>query len=412
MTLESRTGRPHVVVFSSLFPNQLQPMTGLFIRERMFRVAEHLPLAVVAPVAWFPFQSLIRRFRPDFRPSAPGNEVQSGRQVFHPRFLSVPGAFKSLDGFFMALCCLPRLWRLKRQKQLDILDAHFAYPDGYAATLLGRWLGVPVTITLRGTETRHVASPRLKPLVQAALNRASRVFSVSESLRQVAIASGADPAKVLVVGNGVDIAKFSPLDTIECRSQLGLAPDAKVLVTVGGLVERKGFHRVIGALPEILERFPDCVYLIVGGPSAEGDWTERLKQLVIDKGLEKSVRFLGPLAPEKLSIVLSAADVFVLSTRNEGWANVLLEAMACGLPVVATDVGGNKEVVCRHDLGGIVPFDDHAALVNAISSSLGKTWDKQAIRQYAEANTWGSRVTTLVGEFQALVPTPRPGDRA
>ncbi len=412
MSQEPKMGQPHIVVFSSLFPNSLQPMTGLFIRERMFRVAKHLPMTVVAPVPWFPFDFLIRQMRPDFRPRAPGDEVQSEIPVFHPRFLSVPGAFKSLDGIFMALSCLPRLMRLKRQKKLDILDAHFAYPDGYAATLLGRWLRVPVTITLRGTETRHIASPKLKPLVQAALDRASRVFSVSESLRQVAIGSGALPSKVLVVGNGVDIAKFSPLEQLECRAGLGLPATAKVIVTVGGLVERKGFHRVIAALPEILKEFPDCVYLVVGGPSAEGDWTDKLKQLVVDQGLEKAVQFLGPLAPEKLSAVLSAADVFVLSTRNEGWANVLLEAMACGLPVVATDVGGNKEVVCRQDLGTIVPFDDHAALVNAIVATLGRTWDKRAIRAYAEANTWGNRVATLVNEFRALAPAIGQGGRA
>ncbi len=412
MSPDPKMAGPHVVVFSSLFPNSLQPMTGLFIRERMFRVAQHLPMTVVAPVAWFPFQSLIRRLRPGFRPPAPGDEVQNEISVFHPRFLSIPGTLKSLDGLMMALGCLPRLWRLKRQGRLDVLDAHFAYPDGYAATLLGRWLKVPVTITLRGTETRHVATPQLKPLVQSALHRASRVFSVSESLRQVAIGSGASPSKVLVVGNGVDIAKFSPIDQAQCRVDLGLSPAGKVIVTVGGLVERKGFHRVIAAMPEILKKFPDCVYLVVGGPSAEGDWTDKLKQLVADGNLSHAVRFLGPLAPEKLSVVLSAADVFVLSTRNEGWANVLLEAMACGLPVVATDVGGNKEVVCRQELGEIVPFDDHTALVNAIAESLGRSWDKRLIREYAEANTWGNRVSTLVGEFRALAPTLHQGARA
>ena len=412
MSPDPKMAGPHVVVFSSLFPNSLQPMTGLFIRERMFRVAQHLPMTVVAPVAWFPFQSLIRRLRPGFRPPAPGDEVQNEISVFHPRFLSIPGTLKSLDGLMMALGCLPRLWRLKRQGRLDVLDAHFAYPDGYAATLLGRWLKVPVTITLRGTETRHVATSQLKPLVQSALHRASRVFSVSESLRQVAIGSGASPSKVLVVGNGVDIAKFSPIDQAQCRVDLGLSPAGKVIVTVGGLVERKGFHRVIAAMPEILKKFPDCVYLVVGGPSAEGDWTDKLKQLVADGNLSHAVRFLGPLAPEKLSVVLSAADVFVLSTRNEGWANVLLEAMACGLPVVATDVGGNKEVVCRQELGEIVPFDDHTALVKAIAESLGRTWDKRLIREYAEANTWGNRVSTLVGEFRALAPSLHQGARA
>lgn len=393
---------PHVVVFSSLFPNGLQPMRGLFVRERMFRVGEQLPMVVVAPVAWFPFQALIRKLRPNFRPKSPGDEVQKGIEVFHPRFLSVPGAFKSLDGFLMALCCFPLLFRLKRQKRLDIIDAHFAYPDGYAASWLGRWLKVPVTITLRGTESRHLQTPCLKPLVQKAIGRAKKVFAVSESLRQIAIHHGAEASKILVVGNGVDISRFSLGDQGAARQNLGLAAAAKVIVTVGGLVERKGFHRVIAAMPEILKKYPNTVYLIVGGASAEGDWTAKLQQLVADQGLGEAVKFLGVVAPDKLAIPLSAADIFVLSTRNEGWANVLLEAMACGLPIVATDVGGNSEVVCQSSLGSIVPFDDHGALVDAILVSLDTSWDKEAIRSYAEANTWDNRVTVLVREFRAL----------
>lgn len=147
---------PHIVVLSSLFPSSVQPGAGLFIRERMFRVARNLPVTVVAPTPWFPLQNLIRRFKPHFRPGAPVHERQSGIDVWFPRFLSVPGAFKKLDGLMMALCALPRLRRLKAAGQLDIIDAHFAYPDGYAASLLSRWLQVPYTITLRGTETRHV----------------------------------------------------------------------------------------------------------------------------------------------------------------------------------------------------------------------------------------------------------------
>lgn len=382
-------------------------MAGLFVRERMFRVAKHLPLQVVAPVPWFPFQSLIRMLRPGFRPKAPGTEVQDQTQVFHPRFFSVPGAFKQLDGLFMALGCLPRMWQLKRQHQLDIIDAHFAYPDGYAATLLGRWLGVPVTITMRGTETRHVNDPALRPLVYAALSRANRVFAVSDSLRQIALSCGIESTKLRVVGNGVDIAKFSPQPIISSRAALGIAPDAKVLVTVGGLVERKGFHRVIATLPELIKNYPSLIYLIIGGASPEGNMTTQLQQLVSELKLESSVKFLGPMAADKLSLPLSAADVFVLSTRNEGWANVLLEAMACGVPIVATDVGGNREVVSCPAVGTIVPFGDHAALTAAITQSLDTEWDRSAIRAYAEANTWDSRVATLVEEFRALAHKPK-----
>jgi glycosyltransferase involved in cell wall biosynthesis len=130
--------------------------------------------------------------------------------------------------------------------------------------------------------------------------------------------------------------------------------------------------------------------------------TAQLQQQVATLGLGDAVRFLGPLPPEELCLPLSAADVFVLATRNEGWANVLLEALACGVPVVATDVGGNAEVICRSDLGAIVPFDDHPALVDAIREALGHDWDREGIRQYAADNDWSTRIPVLVREFRSI----------
>ncbi len=393
---------PHVVVLSSLFPSAVQPGAGLFIRERMFRVGRELPLAVVAPTPWFPGQGLLRRWKPGFRPGAPAYERQQGFDVWFPRFLSVPGALKGLDGLFMALAAWPRLRRLKREGRLDLIDAHFGYPDGYAATLLGRWLGVPVTITLRGTEVRHARDPSLAGRLKAALQRADRVFAVSDSLRREALALGIDAARVQVVGNGVDLDKFQPLPRAEARAALGLPADAKVLITVGALVERKGFHRVIELLPALRERFPGLVYLAVGGASPEGDLSAELRRQVQELGLADAVRFLGPVAPDQLRVPLSAADVFVLATRNEGWANVILEAMACGLPVVATDVGGNAEVVSRPALGTIVPFGDAGALEAALHEALSQSWATGAIRQYAVSNDWDLRVSLLVDEMRKL----------
>ncbi len=118
--------------------------------------------------------------------------------------------------------------------------------------------------------------------------------------------------------------------------------------------------------------------------------------------LGDAVRFLGPMPPEQLAVPLSAADLFVLPTRNEGWANVLLEAMACGRPVVASDVGGNAEVICMPGLGRVVPFGDAVALQHAIEQALSASWDVAAIRAYAERNTWEQRVEVLVDEFARL----------
>lgn len=409
----SERDQPQVVVLSSLFPSQRQPGAGLFVRERMFRVGARLPVAVVSPSPWFPLQGLLRSWRPGFRPGAPCFECQAGHDVWFPRFFSLPGMLKRMDGLFMALGAWPRMRALKRAGRLDIIDAHFGYPDGYAASLLGRWLRVPVTVTLRGTEERHARDPALRPLLAQALAGASRVFAVSQSLRQVALALGQAPARVRVVGNGVDLDKFRAIDRQVARAALGLPADALVLVSVGGLCERKGFHHVMACLPALQNegKAGQAVQLlVVGGPGPEGDWTDRLKALAAELGIAAQVRFTGPVASADLHRVLSAADVFVLATRNEGWANVFLEAMACGLPVVATDVGGNREVVATPALGSIVPFGDQGALTAALREALVRPWDRAAIRRYAEANTWDRRIDDLESEFRQIMQPLGPID--
>ena len=395
--------QPRLLVYSSLFPSAARPGAGLFIRERMFRVAARFPMVVVSPVPWFPLQGLIRRWKPWFRPETTRHEQQQGIDVYYPRFLSFPGVLKSLDGLFMALGSLSLLWQLRRTFRFNLIDAHFAFPDGDAATLLGRWFRVPVTITLRGTEVPLARYRLRRRRMLLALRRASRIFAVADSLKRHVTALGTPECKILVVGNGVDISKFYPLPQVDAREHLQLTENVPILISVGGLVERKGFHRVIEVLPALREEFPVLQYLVVGGPGPEGDWQARLKQQVIELGLQDTVRFLGSMPGEQLKLPLSAANVFVLATRNEGWANVFLEAMACGLPVVTTGVGGNAEVVCRPELGTIVPFGDSGALERALREALKKNWSREKILAYARDNAWEKRVDVLAQEFKQLV---------
>lgn len=394
-----------LVVFSSLFPSAARPGAGIFIRERMFRVARHRALVVVSPQPWFPGQALIRLWRPGYRPPSPLYEIQQDIRVYRPRFLSVPGLLRRWDGWSMALGSYRLLRRLKNEGA-KLIDAHFAYPDGEAATRLGGWLRLPTTITLRGTEVPHSKNPVLRPRLTHALQAATRVFSVSQSLRRLAIELGAAEAQTEVVGNGIDTTRFHPVNREAARRRYKLPPDAQILISVGGLVERKGMHRVIDCLPALIARHPNLHYLIVGGGSAEGDMRAELDEQVALQGLNRHVHFLGSLAPDELKWPLSAADVFVLATRNEGWANVFLEAMACGLPVVSTDVGGNAEVVCQPELGRIVPFGDAQALERALDDALTQNWDRAAIIQYAQTNQWDKRVAQLMRAFDTILGTP------
>jgi glycosyltransferase involved in cell wall biosynthesis len=392
---------PRLLVLSSLFPSAEEPIAGVFIRERMTRVAALLPVTVVAPVTWFPLQGLIRRLRPHFRLTRAVDTRDGPLQVLRPRYLSIPGPIL-LDGAAMAAAAGPVVRRIVGDGAGWIIDAHFAYPDGYAASLLARRLGVPYTITLRGTELRHSRMPAIRRRMEAALRGASRVFSVSASLRGLALELGVAPERAVVVPNGVDTTRYHPVNRELARQRLGIAPGARVLVTVGGLVRRKGYHRVIARLAEWRRRWGDIVYLAVGGASREGDDGAELRALARSAGVAEHVRFLGALPPDEIRVPLSAADVMILASSNEGWANVLLESMACGTPVVASDVGGNREVVADATVGCIFDLEDAAALDEAVGLALSRPWDRAAIVDYARRNSWDARVEQLVTEFRAV----------
>ena len=393
--------RPALVVLSTLFPSAPEPVAGVFIKERMFRVAKHLPVTVISPQPWFPFQNLIRLWKPNYRPARAKFETSDGIEIHRPSFLALPAVLRRLDGLSVAVASWRLLQRLRKAGRADILDVHFGYPDGYAGYLLAKWSGLPYLITLRGKEERlrHVESFRRR--MSAALKNATKVIAVSAALRQVGIELGAKAQDSILIGNGIDLDKFHRVAPAEARRELDIPADSEVLVSIGGIGERKGFHRLIECLPALLTDHPKMLMLIVGGPSPEGDWTERLRLMVREKQLDGHVRFLGSMPPEGLKVPLSAADVFVLATRYEGWANVFLEAMACGTPVVSTRVGGNAEVVCRDELGTLVPFGDQAALIEAVHRSLVNTWDRDAIQNYARENTWDRRIDVLVDTFQS-----------
>jgi teichuronic acid biosynthesis glycosyltransferase TuaC len=396
-----------ILVFSSLFPSEVAPTAGTFIRERMLRVAEELPVVIVAPQAWSPFDWLIRLFRKSFRPQAVEFERLGNVEVHRPRVLSLPGVMKNWDGALMAHGARSTVRKLTGTFRPTVIDAHFIYPDGYAASLLSRDLGIPLTITLRGTKDLRLLGTNREPLMKAALDTAQRVFSVSDSLKVEIGARLKQPKdKILVVRNGVDLSKFHPVDKREARRRLNIPESAPVIISVGGLVDGKGFHRVIPLIRRIKTDFPEIRYLIVGGGSTQGDLLSELIAQARSEGVEENVIFCGRQLPDSLKWFYGAADIFALATQSEGWANVFLEAMACGLPVISTLVGGNSQVVARPELGTLTPFwDPHAFEAGLRDALTHERWNKKAILEHAKNNGWEAPVSLLVNEFNEISRT-------
>ena len=387
-----------LLVFSTVFPNASQPHHGIFVRERMRGLPPEAEVRVVAPTPWFPFVSGLR---PGFRPAVPREEVQDGVRVLHPRYLSIPGILKCLDGVFLFLSTLRTLFRLRKSFPFEAIDAHFIYPEGLAAVLHGRVFRVPVLITLRGMLPLLVRYRLRRPQLRFALKRAGRLIAVSGSLKQDAVALGTDPARVRVIENGIDPALFAPLDRVAARRSLGLPEHGPLLVSVGTLAPRKGFHLVMEAIAGLR---PDLRFAIVGGAGAEGAMESELRALAARLGIEDRVIFAGPRVRSELAAWYSAADLFVLASGHEGCPNVVIEALACGTPVVATPVGNIPELL---EGVGIVAEREVPALAAAISEAFSREWDRDAIRARIEPRTWAAVGREVMEEVRAAMK-PHP----
>ena len=387
-----------VLVLSSVYATPNLPNFGRMIRERIRRVGGRADVIVVAPYPWFPMNAWLRGREWS---GVPDVEERDGLVVHHRRFFSIPRFLKSLDGFLYFLSVLPLVRRLHRAHRFDLIDAHFAYPDGLAAVLCGRLLGLPVMITLRGSIVRLATYRLHRPQLRTALAGAAGIVAVSESLKTVAMGLGTPADKVRVLPNGVDGDQFRPLDQGDARRELGLPEHDRILLSVGTLNEGKGHHRILEALPEILRAHPDTLYVIVGGERRGDNYRPTLDRLVERHGLQGHVRMVGERPHRELPRWLAAADVFCLATRSEGWSNAIMEALACGRPVVATRVGGNPEIVRTDDLGILVP-PEHDALVGGIKAALERRWDREAIAAHARGYSWDAVADAVVDEWTSL----------
>lgn len=384
-----------LLLVSTVFPNAAQPHHGVFVRERMRGLPPDVEVTVVAPVPWFPFVSGLR---PGFRPRVPREEVQDGVRVLHPRFLSIPAVGKCLDGLFLFLGSLSTVWRLRRSFRFDAIDAHFVYPEGTAAALLGKVFRKPVLLTLRGLLPLLIPYALRRPQLRWTLTRAARLIAVSGSLRDTAVDFGIPRERVRVIENGIDAGLFRPLDRREARRRLGLSEDAQLLVSVGTLSPRKGFHLVIETLPAL----PGVHYAVVGGAGAEGAQEEELHRLAESLGVADRVIFAGPQKREDLAFWYSAADLSVLASAHEGCPNVVLESLACGTPVVATPVGDIPRILDDPHVGRIVKREV-AALAETIAEALLQPWDRDHIRARIEARTWEAVGREVMEEVEAAL---------
>ena len=388
-----------ILTFSTLFPNAVAPHHGIFTETGLQQGLQAFPMQaqVVAPVPWFPSRApLFGRYAG--YASVPREETRSGVRVLHPRYLNLPRVGMHLAPLALARAARPAVARLLAEGfDFDVIDAHYFYPDGVAAALLGRTFGKPVVITALGSDINLLPRYRWpRKQIRWAAHSSAAMISVCQALKKEMIRIGLPGDRIHALRNGVDLALFYPEPRALARAALGV--DGFTLISVGHLVENKGHDKVIRALASL----PDTQLLVAGSGPERG----RLEALARSLGVLDRVRFAGVLPQDQLRTWYAAADALVLASSREGWANVLLEAMACGTPALASDVGGTAEVITCHAAGLLLPENSAFGIAHAVRALRADPPARGATRAHACRHAWGDTTRAKYDLFARIAGHP------
>lgn len=384
-----------LATFSSLYPNAAQPNHGVFVENRLRHLlaSGEAVAKVIAPVPWWPG-------RGPSRAAVPREEQRHGIHVLHPRFLAVPGLGLATNPGAMARAGLAAFADLARSGfDFDLIDAHYLFPDGVAAVRIARALGKPVVLTARGSDTSQLPDlPFAGGMIRKALTEADGIIAVSAGLAEGLVALGVARDRIVVLRNGVDTALFRPPEArAALRAELHM--DGPTILSVGHLIERKRHHLAI----EVLRHLPGHRLVILG----EGPERAALEALAARLGVQDRLRMPGTRPHGELPRWYGAADVMLLASAREGWANVLLESMACGTPVVCTEAWGAREAVSTEAAGRVVAEADPRAIAAAVAALPGTAEARAATRAHAEQFGWEATTQGQLALFRRILETRR-----
>jgi len=364
-----------IITITSLFPNGKEPNRGIFVLNRLKALNKYADLEVIAPVKWFPFRDK----------KIPFKEEIDRISVYHPRFFSIPMFFKFLDGLFFSISL--RRFR-KKIKQADIIDAHFAWPDGYGAWLIAKKYNKKFSVTLRGKDITYWTKRRfIEFKIKKMLDGVDTVISVSNNLKEMV-----KKRSTKVIPNGVDTNMFKPLNQIISRRKLNLGLTKKIFLTVGNDFKRKGYSELIKSFDKL--NIKNKLLLIVGYDQNE---FKNLRNKINSLKSRNKIKLVGEINNKKLPVYYSSADIYCLVSYSEGWPNSVMEALACGKPCVVTKEAAGEFIT--EDLGIITEYWN---LTENLEKALNNKWDTKKILEFARENSWDRCAREVYGLFKQL----------
>lgn len=382
-----------LLIVTSQFPIAGEPNRGRPILQTVRALSRLADVRVLSPIATYPRWARPRSYL--FRAADPAHTVP-GLDVQYVEYPALPAISRPFNG---ALCA-QALHAPLRAFAPDVVLAYWLYPDAYGAMRAAHHARVPLVAGARGSDLR-VRDAISKRLTQPVVQSARRLLVVSEDLGRVAVRDyGADPARIRAIPNGCDASIFHPQDRAAARAALGLDADAELVVYVGRLVPEKGLRELLDATATLAASRPRLQLALVGDGPMRAELDARVA------AAPHRLHLPGAQDAQAVARWMAAADLVTLPSYSEGHPNVLVEALACGRPVVATPVGGIPEVVDAAS-GLLVPARDAQALAGGLRDALDRAWDTDALARRFSRDWDAVAADTLRACEEALVDAGR-----
>jgi len=381
-----------ILTLSTLFPAANRPNFGIFVERQTRALSEvrDFAITVINPVGTAPWPLSLIASQCDLKALA--DEHWGGLEVYRPHFTAIPVIGGSRNPAAISRAALPLLRQLHRETPFEHIDAEFFFPDGPAAMRLSDALGIPFTVKARGADIHYWGrQPGCSAQILDAADKAAGLLAVSSALKADMVAMGMNADKIRVHYTGLDQARFVPRDRAQEKMKLGLT--GPIILSVGALIPRKNHDLVVQALADI----PTATLLLAG----QGESEAALRALAHKTGVAERVRFLGSVPHDDLPALFAAADIMALVSASEGLANAWVEALACGTPIIASDVGGVRELM-QNDAAGRIVAQEPAAIAQAARDLLANPPREEDVADNVRAFSWTENARQLADFFRSI----------
>ena len=381
-----------IAVVTSYFPSSEEPSQGRSAYQTLRVLASKTDVRVFFPNSRYPSW-----LKPRSRSYDQLNHSYSPPDVKanYYDYPALPFVSRPFNGWSVARVLLPHV----RNFAPDLIVSYFLYPDGYAAVKIGKALAVPVVAMSIGSDINRIGDPISALHTRAVLREADFLVTVSGDLRKKAVAMGAMPERARAIVNGCDLSVFHVRDRLGARQKLHIDPASEAIVYIGRMDVKKGLRELVEAAAALHSTRPNLhVYMVGDGPDRP-----LIENAIQAKDAAGYIHALRGCTFDEVAGWMAAANVVALPSYMEGCPNVILEALACGRPVVATNVGGIPEIM-SDKCGRLVPPRDSGALAAALASVLDRTWDAKSISAQW-GRSWEAVASELTEIFESVLST-------